>query len=338
VTEEGDVQDASFYQRHLDAVSRSFALCIPQLDEPFRGRVALAYLLFRVLDTVEDAPFADRDQQQRLFDEFRRLLRERPASGRGAQLARAFPSSLTSAEASLLEVSDLLFADAWELPEEARAVLLGALDRVAQGMAAYARRGAVLRLLDVEDVCRYCCFVAGIVGELLTRLWALDGGRPPSMLAAYRFGLYLQKVNILKDQREDEAAGRFMVPDRAALMASLREDGRGALEYLTALPREARGYRIFCSWSLMLGATSLSQLDAPAQSRRAETLALLGRTAEIVEDDAALSRLFRELLPPLPEARPQQPARKPETTAWFVRALGAPLTPAELSALGAVVQ
>jgi phytoene/squalene synthetase len=332
------VQDASFYQRHLDAVSRSFALCIPQLEEPFRGRVALAYLLFRVLDTVEDAPFADREEQQRLFDEFRRLLRERPAKGQAAGLARAFPPGLTRAEAELLEVSDLLFADAWELPEDSRVVLLGALDRMAQGMAAYARRGAVLRLLDVEDVCRYCCFVAGLVGELLTRLWAVDGRNAPSMLAAYRFGLYLQKINILKDQREDEAAGRFLVPDRAALLASLREDGRGALEYLTTLPRDARGYRIFCAWSLMLGASSLSQLDARPQSRRAETLALLGRTAEIVEDDSALSRLFRELLPPLPEAQPQPLARKPETTAWFVRALGAPLSPAELSALGAVVQ
>jgi len=338
MSEEGDVQDASFYQRHLDAVSRSFALCIPQLDEPFRGRVALAYLLFRVLDTVEDAPFADRAEQQRLFEEFRRLLRERPANGQAARLARAFPSGLTAAESALLDVSELLFDDAWELPQEPRAILLGALDRMAQGMAAYARRGAALRLLDVEDVCRYCCFVAGIVGELLTRLWALDGGRPPSMLAAYRFGLYLQKVNILKDQREDEAAGRFMVPDRPALLASLREDGKGALEYLTTLPRDARGYRTFCAWSLMLGATSLSQLDAPAHSRRAETLALLGRTAEISDDDAALARLFRELLPPLPEARPELPERKPETTEWFVRALGAPLTPAELSALGAVVQ
>ncbi len=332
------MQDASFYQRHLDAVSRSFALCIPQLEEPFRGQVALAYLLFRVLDTVEDAPFTDREEQQRLFEEFRRLLRERPASGRAAQLARAFPKGLTQAETALLEVCDLLFADAWELAEDARGVLLGALDRMAQGMAAYARRGPLLRLFDVEDVCRYCCFVAGVVGELLTRLWALGGAQPPSMLAAYRFGLYLQKVNILKDQHEDEAAGRFLVPDRTALLASLRADARGAIEYLTALPQKARGYRTFCAWSLMLGATSLAQQGAPAQSRRAETLDLLARTAGIVEDDAALSRLFRELLPPLPAARPERPARKPETTEWFVRTLDAPLSPAELSALGAVVQ
>ena len=45
----------SYYQHWLDVVSRSFALCIPQLEPPFRDHVGLAYLLFRVLDTVEDA-------------------------------------------------------------------------------------------------------------------------------------------------------------------------------------------------------------------------------------------------------------------------------------------
>ena len=53
------MRSGEFYQRHLDGVSRSFALCIPQLDQPFQERVALSYLLLRVLDTVEDAPFAD---------------------------------------------------------------------------------------------------------------------------------------------------------------------------------------------------------------------------------------------------------------------------------------
>ena len=55
------MRSLAFYQHWLDVVSRSFALCIPQLDAPFRDHVALAYLLFRVLDTVEDAPFATGD-------------------------------------------------------------------------------------------------------------------------------------------------------------------------------------------------------------------------------------------------------------------------------------
>ncbi|HWE23772.1 MAG TPA: squalene/phytoene synthase family protein [Myxococcales bacterium] len=330
------MRSPEFYQRHLDAVSRSFALCIPQLDQPFRDRVALSYLLLRVLDTVEDASFPDPAVQQRLFAAFQRFLQKRPAPGDVDSFRASFPAGLRDAERALLADTDALIEDAHELPAPARKVVLGATTRMAQGMAAYARRGVPLRLLDVEDVCRYCCFVAGLVGELLTRLWALRGGTPPLILHAYRFGLFLQKVNILKDQREDEAVGRFLVPDRQELLASLRGDADGALTYLTALPKEERGYRIFCAWSLMLGAAALAQLDGPRESRRAETAKLLARVGEIAQDDEALRRQFAVLLPTLPEPRRRRPADKPESAGWFVRTLGAPLSIEELIELGAL--
>jgi len=325
-----------FYQRHLDAVSRTFALCIPRLEAPFRERVALSYLLLRVLDTVEDAPFTDRLVQQRLFNSFRQFLQERPTRAQVEAFRAGFPSGLTEGERALLADTEAFLEDAWELPPAAREVVFGAIGRMALGMAAYARRPAPLRLLDVEDVSRYCCIVAGLVGELLTRLWALGGGTPPRMLLAYRFGLFLQKVNILKDQPEDEAAGRFLVPNRRDLLASLRADGQGALTYLTSLPRGERGYRTFCAWSLMLGAAALAQLDGPRQSRRAETLALLARTGEIVQDDDALRRLFAELMPELPEAGGRPPLAKPEADDWFARTLDAPLRAEELAEIGAL--
>jgi len=205
---------------------------------------------------------------------------------------------------------------------------------MAQGMALYAMRPAPLRLLDLEDVNRYCCFVAGIVGEILTRLWALGGGDPPSLLDAYRFGLFLQKVNILKDQSEDEVAGRFFVPDRGELLASLRSDADGALSYLLSLPRTERGYRTFCAWSLILGAASLAAMNAPRESRRAQTLALFGRIAEVIEDDAALRQLFLDLMPPLPEARPRVPVAKPASETRLLRRILSALGADELSALG----
>ena len=49
------MQTISFYQTHLDRVSRSFAFCIKKLESPLRQWVSLAYLLCRVLDTVEDS-------------------------------------------------------------------------------------------------------------------------------------------------------------------------------------------------------------------------------------------------------------------------------------------
>jgi phytoene/squalene synthetase len=331
------VRSGEFYQRHLDAVSRSFALCIPQLDQPFRERVALSYLLLRVLDTVEDAPFADKQKQEEQFNLFRRFLREEPAPADVDAFRAAFPE-VTPGERALLADAHAFFEDCHSLPEEAREVIVSAIDRMAEGMAAYARRPQPLRLVDLEDVTRYCCIVAGLVGELLTKLWALGGGKPPPLVLAYRFGVYLQKVNILKDQAEDEQAGRFLVPDRRELLGSLRSDAEGALAYLRSLPREERGYRIFCAWSLLLGAASLSQLDQPRQSHRSQTAKLLGRIAASAQDDDELARQFAELLPKLPDITPRAPLRKPETAEEFRGILATALTDAEFRQVGIFVE
>src|SRR5512140_3725396 len=42
-------------ERLLERTSRTFALAIPVLPEPTRREVTLAYLLFRIADTFEDA-------------------------------------------------------------------------------------------------------------------------------------------------------------------------------------------------------------------------------------------------------------------------------------------
>jgi phytoene/squalene synthetase len=330
------MRSREFYQRHLDAVSRSFALCIPQLDSPFRERVALSYLLLRVLDTVEDAPFQDRQLQQRQFETFRRFLRVPPSRAQVDLFRASFAGQITDGERDLLADTHAFLEDAHQLPAAPRDVIFSAIDRMAQGMAAYQLRPLPLRLVDLEDVTRYCCIVAGLVGELLTRLWTLGGEAPPRMMLAYRFGLFLQKVNILKDQAEDEAAERLLVPDRREILASLRADGEGALAYLTSLPRSERGYRTFCAWSLMLGASSLSLMEGPRESHRAQTLALLARTAAIAQDNEALRRQFAELLPRLPELRARAPSAKPESAERFAQILDAPLSESELLELGAV--
>ena len=330
------MRPSTFYQQRLDAVSRSFALCIPQLEPPFRDHVALAYLLMRVLDTVEDAPFTDKRAQAEQFERWRGFLRALPSQAEVDAFAAGFPEDgLNDSERALLGDTYALLEDAHALPVAAAASVFNAVDRMAVGMAAYARRDAVLRLVDLEDVTRYCCFVAGLVGEMLTELFALGRSEPaPSVNLAYHFGVFLQKVNILKDQREDEASGRFLVPDRRELLSSLRINAQGALEYLQALPRNERGFRIFCAWSLMMGAMTISVLDQPKQSRRADTAALLAQTASIAQDNAALARLFAELMPRLPDLAPRAPIAKPESADWFRDQLAAPLSDADLRQLG----
>ena len=330
------VKPWSYYQHWLDEVSRSFALCVPELHPPFRDQVALAYLLFRVLDTIEDAPFADKATQQRQFERLRGFLREMPTAPEVDAFAAAFPAQITAGERALLGETYVLFEEGHALPAPVRTAMFHALDRMALGMAAYTRRPVPLQLVDVEDVTRYCCFVAGVVGEMLTSVWAIDQAAvAPRTTLAYHFGLFLQKVNILKDQREDEAAGRFLVPDRAALLASLGRDAQGALAYLQALPRGDR-YRIFCAWSLMLGAVTVAQLDGPKQSRRAEVGELLARTSAIADDDDALAQQFAALMPTFPDGAECASLAKPESFDWFLRTLAAPLTHAEQRQLGIV--
>ncbi|MFT3698034.1 MAG: squalene/phytoene synthase family protein [Kofleriaceae bacterium] len=323
-----------WYQQRLDRVSRSFALCIPQLQAPFREQVALAYLLLRVLDTVEDAPFTDKHEQSEQFERLRGMLVARPTPDEIQLFATHFPI-LNDAERSLVDDTAALFEDAWSLDPSVRLAMFSAIDRMAEGMAAYTRRPTPLHMVDVEDVTRYCCFVAGLVGEMLTRLWKVqhEGEPAPTMALAYQFGVFLQKVNILKDQQEDEAVGRFFVPDRQALLASLRIHAQGALQYIQALPPTDRGYRIFCAWSLMMGASTISSLDVRT-SRRDETVKILQRTAEAATDNAALGRLLAELMPRLPELSTKPPLPKPESPAWFKASLAAPLNETELQRLG----
>ena len=86
----------------------------------------------------------------------------------------------------------------------------------------------------------------------------------------------------------------------------------------------------------MMGLVTVAQLDQPRQSRRAQTQELLARTAEIACDNAALGRQFVELMPELPPVEPQAPKMKPESGTWFRNMLLAPLSDAELAAIGIV--
>src|SRR5262249_24043550 len=59
----------SFIVEHLKGVSRTYAIVIPMLPRGLDEAVGLAYLLMRIVDTVEDAPqLNDGTRRQRLSD------------------------------------------------------------------------------------------------------------------------------------------------------------------------------------------------------------------------------------------------------------------------------
>jgi len=100
-----------------------------------------------------------------------------------------------------------------------RDVILDITQKMETGMADYAHRAATTGELYVEkisDYDLYCHYVAGLVGEGLTRLWSASGKEAPwlgeQLELANSMGLMLQKTNIIRDYREDVEERRYFWP------------------------------------------------------------------------------------------------------------------------------
>lgn len=265
------MERSDFYQTHLNRVSRSFAFCIANLRSPMRAWVGLTYLLCRVLDTVEDAPWKSSEQQIRQFQQFDQFLMTKPTAQQVKEWARCFPSDIPDGEKMLLEDSHLLFMDIHDSPESIREIVAGMVKKMSQGMRRFSERRGLhqtnrLRLSSLDEVNEYCFFVAGVVGEALAQILAQVEPRfqvfKTRIRDAHHFGLFLQKVNILKDQNVDSAEGRDFVFDRTAVRSSMSLDAYGAFRFLNDIPLHQREFRQFCAWSFFLGLASLPLIES----------------------------------------------------------------------------
>ncbi len=259
----------------LEKTSRTFALSIPVLPEPTRREVMIAYLLFRIADTFEDASHWTPEARTAAIADFNALLTtyDRP---RAERLAKDWVARQVAHHAGYQElmaqtpfVLDAFFA----LSPRAIPPIREHVVRSAEGMASIVARtqGGQLTLHSVRELQDYCYIVAGIVGEMLSELFLLD--RPAlSGIAAYlreraaTFGEALQLVNILKDSADDAEEGRRYLPAKvptAEVFALARRDLGVAGEYIRALQKaEApRGLVEFTALPVQLAWAALEQVE-----------------------------------------------------------------------------
>ena len=214
----------------LQKTSRTFALAIPLLPEPTRNQVGIAYLLFRIADTFEDAVLWTRERRLEALGRFVELLdQEATAAEALAFECLREPPLEHSGYRDLLARMPRVLRDFGALPLSARLAIHRHVVRSVEGMKQFVRRSDErhrLALTTIEDLRDYCYSVAGIVGEMLTELYLLD--RPELAAAAKElrdrarsFGEGLQLVNILKDAPRDAAEGRFYLPRDVELRAVL---------------------------------------------------------------------------------------------------------------------
>jgi phytoene/squalene synthetase len=332
-----------FYQTHLNRVSRSFAFCIQKLESPLREWVSLSYLLCRALDTVEDSLWSSSELRSEQYEAFESFIKGPAFKASEVQAWGAlFPSNIPDGEKELIQDAHLLFSELHSMPRAVRQSMQDTVLRMSAGMRHYSSPDNSLRLSNLFEVNRYCYFVAGIVGELLTRL-VLQYRKEDDFLSedliknAFHFGLFLQKVNLLKDQIQDEKENRFLVPDRELLLASLRENARGSIAYLTSIPKEEKGFRVFCAWSLFLGAASLPWIAQSFEQKdgtkipRSITQELLEVVEEMSQQDEALRAELEEQLAQLPEFR--VPTRSAPESNWFIQLAGDVLSESQMEEL-----
>lgn len=261
----------------LQKTSRTFALTIPLLREPTRTEVGVAYLLFRVADTLEDATRWPRDRKVEELEALSRFL-EAPTVAEASVLAvrwGAEPPLAHDGYRELLASLPAVMGAAKGLSPRSWELVAAHTIRTCRAMASFVSREGEqggLRLRDVEDLRAYCYGVAGIVGEMLTELFLLGD---PSLQAiahdlrrdAPAFGEALQLVNILKDAATDSVEGRTYLPPgvgREEVFGMARRDLVTAAGYCARLERAgADGSLVaFTALPVLLARATLDRVQA----------------------------------------------------------------------------
>ncbi|NIM49821.1 MAG: squalene/phytoene synthase family protein [Gemmatimonadales bacterium] len=275
----------------LPRVSRTFAICIRLLPAPLDYSVLVAYLLCRIADTIEDSIELAAGQKDHLLQHFSRCLDAGGPDAEPLQTAFAEPSS---DHELLAREADTILREFRQLPAAQQDAVRPWVKEMSAGMAEFSRRrddagGKGLEALaTIDELDRYCYYVAGTVGHLLTDLFHLHGrsggarryARLKSL--ATSFGRGLQLTNIIKDVADDRRRGWSFVPRQLCQVVGIcpedlqderhREEGRrvmlalidktkthllDALDYSTTLSRTQYGIRRFCLASLYFAVRTL---------------------------------------------------------------------------------
>ena len=285
--------NASAYQEAiLPKVSRTFALTIPQLPPALRDVVANAYLLCRIADTIEDEPSFSADEKGRYESAFVDAVIGRiDAREFAAHISPKFSDATSESERDLMFHLPLVLEVTETFNPAQHEAIVECLRVMSQGMHDFQRVVGLQGLETLRDMDRYCYHVAGVVGEMLTKLLVdfepeLAPQSRTLMRLAISFGQGLQMTNILKDQWEDRSHGVCWLPHDvfARYGVELGDLSPGhqdahyadamieligiahahlcrAVEYTLIVSARHAGFRRFCLWSIGLAVLTLRNLQ-----------------------------------------------------------------------------
>ena len=285
--------DLAYQEEILQGVSRTFALTIPQLPDKLRDVVGNAYLLCRITDTIEDEPALSAGKKRAFAERFAEVVSGRAeAEPFARELGALLSASTTPSEHDLIDNTVRVIRITNGFNTVQRAALERCVRIMAGGMAEFQQHATPDGLNDVPHLDRYCYYVAGVVGEMLTELFCnysaeINARREELLPLSVSFGQGLQMTNILKDVWDDWdrgacwlpqdvflAAGfdlRSLSPGQAdpgfikglsELVAIARRHLANALRYTFIIPAHETGIRRHCLWALGMAVLTLRRIHA----------------------------------------------------------------------------
>ena len=277
----------------LPGVSRTFAISIAVLRGDLALDVAMAYLVCRLLDTVEDDVQIPAERRRRILMSLAEAIVQQVKLPEAlADLAGMRDQiQATPVEHELLAEAESLFSRLNAIPPARSASIKSWSCEMAQGMADFVSDTPGESVRSMQDLERYCHAVAGTVGGMLTDLFIVYGcginRKKQVRLKQFQeaFGRGLQLVNIIKDCGKDWKLGRSFIPRDFVTRARLsradeffsngneltREiltplvekastDLDDAVRYVRILPRRMWRARLFCIYPLVFARASLALL------------------------------------------------------------------------------
>ncbi|MET4559913.1 farnesyl-diphosphate farnesyltransferase [Lysinibacillus parviboronicapiens] len=248
----------------LKETSRTFYIPITFLKNDLKMSVAAAYLAMRAIDEIEDHEMLSNDIKFDLLTATSELLNTDFDAEAYAALLAPYAEQLP--EVSLRLADWLIFC-----PEGARNIVQASTSEMAFGMANWAK--AKWQVHTREDLDDYTYYVAGLVGTMLSELWAWGADIQTDRELAIGYGRGLQAVNILRNQHEDmNERGVSFVPDgwtRDDLFAYAEENLAKADLYMKDINK--RTVLLFCRLPLALAHKTLKAMqDGREKMTRAE--------------------------------------------------------------------
>ncbi len=263
-----------FYKQVLDfawnilsEVSRSFALTIPFIEPPYREEIMVGYLEARILDTFEDCPlpFKLREKAMNLWIE---ALRKESLGALDGLIQDVIQHVPEMSYRFLVENAERILFLHRMMSSFFKRASVKWFGIMKDGMLEYSKKP----IMTFNDLDEYCYYVAGVVGHFLTDVVGSRETFRYNLLNedARAFGLFLQKVNITRDVKDDILHGRFFWPqflvkdvggydglldernrEKAVQLLNKMVDSawghvNAAKRYISKIPTTVRGYKKFC--------------------------------------------------------------------------------------------